>query len=140
MNNTNEFRAEWAVDKTFEEGSVLVLVSKSNHRSPRYQIEVSFRGTNGPVRSYRPYTQKSNGKVTFDLLAPIVARLYAEAENYVADMFQLAEDEWIEKQISRANQNDRGKEARPGLKALAKQDKAKHEAKVRHETGDPSQQ
>lgn len=139
MNSTHEFKAEWKIDKTFKDGPVIILVSKSNHRSPRYGIEVCFQGQGGhgnahsSVRSYRPNPDRSNGKVSFYATADIVARLYAEAEGYVADMYQVAEDEWIEKQISRANQNDRGKEARPGLKTLAKQDKAKREAKSAQE-------
>lgn len=79
------FKPEWTALHAFKDGPVIVTVYASNHRTPNHRIDVSFLGNNGAARSFQPkYTVDARTKtVEMQRAAPIVAKLYAEAEELV---------------------------------------------------------
>ena len=128
MNDSRDqdFKPEWTKDATFEDGPVIVTVSKSNHRSPRYSIQVEFKGAHNPVRSFRPQFERKDGQVTIERALAQVSSEFAKAEDYIQKKMQEAQDEWVRQQERRPAKGPGGFGGeRPGLKKLAKMDKAK---------------
>jgi len=93
-------KINWKVVHELEEEGVLVQVSASDSRRPRYTIRIGRRGESGVI-SYLQAFVEGQGSVRVRSLIPVVTRLLTAAEDFVQIEAQRVEDEWIAEQIAR---------------------------------------
>lgn len=129
----------WELAREFQEGTISVVVKKQvfpkryANDIPKsiFSFEVCHITPNGPKRFFNARTSTVNGKVGFHEVVDtdVLTRLIHEAEGYILAESQMHADAVISAMKDREQlQLDRDKpKQKPGLKALAKQDKAKRE-------------
>ena len=139
-NKSPQGGSTWELAREFQEGTISVVVKKqvfpkryaSDIPKSIFSFEVCHITPNGPKRFFNARTSTVNGKVGFHEVVDTAAltRLIHEAEGYILVESQMHADAVIEAMRDREQaQLDKGKQQqKPGLKALAKQDKAKREA------------
>jgi hypothetical protein len=127
VNDKQDFKPEWREDKLFEKvheyGTVSVVVSKSNHRTPAFRIQIGFRHNDRVVPSYQVKFVTENGAVATS--APpsnVITELWEQALRYTHEERQKAEDSYQEWKRKKDQQNTAPGQ-RPGLKSLKKRDK-----------------
>jgi hypothetical protein len=122
----------WAEDKLFPQGSVTVVVKRSNHHRARYSYEIVFAGRERPSRfCYVRTSGEGTGRIEIEVAAHSIESAVIDAENYIRDMYQAQEDEAIDRKAAKERANaDRDKPVqKPGLKALSKRDAQAREVK-----------
>lgn len=123
------FRPDWVTDRTFQDAATgtTIVVRRSSHRSPSFELVLEFAVRDRQVRGFRPVATTKLGVVTTARIADVVARLWDEAEDYVAGMKQYQEDMRIEEEVERARPKQG--QQKPGLKELSKRDAAARQAR-----------
>lgn len=134
----NVSKPTWTDDRLFvsPDGKLAVKVSKGlkgNDRFPMFNMElVAFDLAPGPLtlgvprrtftRLRLPFDGRKTGRITIQRIGSTVANLFEQAEDYIAEQLQTAENDWIEWSEQKALRDDaRSKPVqRPGLKKLAK--------------------
>lgn len=93
----NGFKPTWSVDKTIKGTYISVEVQKSDHRRPRYSL--SYGESLNDRGRLRPFiTMRSFGKGRISLersIAEDLRTVTMEAEEYVVQQLQAAEDAWV---------------------------------------------
>jgi len=115
----------WSVVKEFEENGIVVEVSVSDTRTPRYNARVVRRNERGAIPFLQLRTE-GQGKVRIVSIAKTVEKLLSEAEQFVESEVQKIEDAYIDQRIEReSRQVEReGKKRRPGYKQHGAAEKA----------------
>jgi hypothetical protein len=120
------FKPEWKEDRVFEDGLIAVVVLKSNHRTPAYRLVLNFKFNFGEVRrvaGYQPKFELADGVVRTDFtMGDTISKLWAAALAYTVDARQEIEDQWRARKAHQGQMSGAPGQ-RPGLKALAKNDK-----------------
>ena len=131
----NTFKHTWSEAKVFasKDGTIAVKVSKSSDRFPIFNLElIAFDAkpsAGGPKKTFSrlrlSYLGRKTGRIEIVRISGIVANLIEQAEDYISEQLQTAENEWIEFSEEKAHRDiARGKpEQRPGLKKLGKMDR-----------------
>jgi hypothetical protein len=121
-------------DITDEATGLTVRITKRDGFRAQFSTELLRRQeTNGQVRFVRHigiFSTTSNSRVAVTRVRLVVATIFEQAEDWIHNELQIREDEILEEKLSREQaqlSRDKPKQ-RPGLKALAKQDKAAKEA------------
>lgn len=136
-------RAEWTLDKTFEDNatSIVVRVQKLDlgpYRT-KYSVDVGAVRDNHTVRYLTPAAKVENAKVTLPYVGMTVARLLDEAYLYVQEKLQAQEDRAIEQRQEREmrslERQTQGPKKEAGLSKFTDGSKTEREAdkRARHE-------
>jgi hypothetical protein len=98
-------RAEWQLDKTFEDKAtnivVRVQVLDLGPFRTKYSVDVGSTRDNHTVRFLTPAARVENAQVTLPMVGMTVARLLDEAYLYVQEKLQAQEDRAIEQRQER---------------------------------------
>lgn len=93
-------KINWSVVKEIESDGIVLEVSASDGRRPRYSVRIGRRGERGLV-SFVPLFIKGQGKVQVVSIVETVSKLLIDAQGFVEEQAQKAEDQYIEERISR---------------------------------------
>ena len=129
MKNGNDRpRTQWEDDKTFENDTHVVQVSKLPLRSPLYSVSISGKNRDGKQVRFMPVYGEGQGMINVRPILADLRELLDSAEAHIQRQLQWAEDERIEESQRRA-ERDKGQNKKPmGLKELAKRDARRREA------------
>jgi len=127
----NAFKRTWSEDAVFEsrDGSIAVKVSKSNDRFPMFNLELIALDVApglGPKKTFSRlrlnYLGRKTGRIEIVRIGSVVANLFEQAEDYIAEQLQTAENDWIEWSEQKALRDDAHSKPPqlPGLKKLGK--------------------
>jgi len=128
----NTFQRTWSEAVVFvsKDGTIAVKVSKSNDRFPMFNLEVvAIEPGPGPKKTFSRlrlgFEGRKTGRIAINRIGSTVAGLIEQAEDFISEALQEAENDWISWSEAKAHREiDRGKpEQRPGLKKLGKMDR-----------------
>ncbi len=125
MNDSDSYKPNWSVIRDFERDGVLVQVSASDARRPRYTVRVGRRGERGIIPFLQCYIV-GQGKVSVRPIATVVYELLAEAETFVQGLAQEHEDKYLAEKIQHEERGATrdGKKRRPsGYKQARRQER-----------------
>jgi len=121
--NQKTFVREWRDDKVFknEELGIGVKLTRSNDRFPLFRQELVEIMQDGKTFSRMRVhsTGHRSGKVAIPDIGSAISTLFDQAREYMYEILQRSEDEWIEFSKGR---EDRGPKKPLGIKALGKRD------------------
>ena len=96
----DERRVNWTVIEKFEKNGIVVEVSESDARRPRYTARIGWKGEHNTMPHLRFFVE-GQGKVRVSPISAIVAELLAQAEKFVEARAQVNEDKYIEERLER---------------------------------------
>jgi hypothetical protein len=128
MKNGNDRpRIQWEDDKTFENDTHVVQVSKLPLRNPKFSISISGKNRDGKPVRFMPVYGDGQGTIVVRPVLADLRELLDSAEAHIQRQLQWAEDERIEADQQRAARDKGRDQKRPGLKELSKRDARRHE-------------
>lgn len=136
MNQENARKRNWTIVKEFkhDETGILVAVSKSDDKRPRYSMLVGRKlekpeaGGRNMIAPHIPFfVNAHHGHVTeTSNYVPIISKLVADASQWITGQAQVDVDAYMVAKIEREKkQGYQERKAPMGLKALSKQDAAR---------------
>lgn len=94
---TDKPKIEWGEVSRFEKDGVTVIVNRSSHSRPYYSLEVQFANAfKGTPQRHHSIKREGQGKIVVKSCADIVRELILKAEEFTREMYQIAEDAYIE--------------------------------------------
>ena len=122
--NQGNFTREWKEDKIIKNADLKIGVklTKSNDRFPLFRQELVEIADDGKTFSRMKVmsTGHRTGKVAVPDVGGVIAGLFDQAREYMLEVLQAAEDEWVEFSHGRA---DNGPKKPMGIKALGRRDR-----------------
>jgi hypothetical protein len=85
-------KVDWAQDRAFEDEHFIIQVTKLPLRWPRYNYTVCCKGKEGKIMRFIPVAAKGQGKIEVRRTAQQLASLITQAEDYIEQQLQQAED------------------------------------------------